>query len=379
MQRLRSALVNVLMVLASVGVTLLVLEIVLRFLPVAWSPPVVPPTAENPIQRYAANTPFTWSLGWDFNTVIRGRTNAQGFVADYDYDAAAMSPLVAVAGDSYVEALRVPFRDTLTGRLQAMLGKDGRSYAFAQSGVPLSQYVVYARHACALYRPERLVVVIVGNDFDESVFAHRRRDGLYHLYPRPDGSFDYRLTPLPEPGLVERVLRHSALALYLARNVGVSNVVGWFRPGEASAQSGYVGHTAAAADPARLDEGQRVIAWFLDALPQAACLAPRDIVLVVDAARPQLYEPADRAAAQASYFGKMRTRLISEAKGHGFNVIDMEPQFLAAYAVDRRPFEYPNDGHWNAHGHEVAAAAVRQALAGWPPLKAGPVLPQPAE
>jgi hypothetical protein len=379
MRRLHAALVNGLTLVASIAATVLVLEIVLRFLPVAWSPPVVPPTAENPIQRYAASTPFTWSLGWDFNTVIRGRTNAQGFAADYDYDAAAKTPLVAVAGDSYVEALRVPFRETLTGRLQAMLGNSGRAYAFAQSGVPLSQYVAYARHACAVYQPERLVVVIVGNDFDESVYPHRRRDGIYHLYPRPDGSFDYRLTPLPEPGLVERVLRHSALALYLARNVGVSNVVDWFRPSAARAQAGYVGHTAAAADPARLDEGQRVIAWFVDALPQAACLAPQDIVLVVDAARPQLYEPADRAAAQASYFGKMRTRLISEAKARGFNVIDMEPVFVRAYAADRKRFEYPNDGHWNAHGHAVAAAAVRQALAGWPPLQARPIPPQAAQ
>jgi hypothetical protein len=186
MQRLRAAFLNALAVVASVAITLLVLEIVLRFLPVAWSPPVVPPTAENPIQRYAPNTPFTWSLGWNFYAVIHGRSNAQGFLADYDYAAANSTPLVAVAGDSYVEALRVPFAETVTGRLQTMLGKGGRAYAFAQSGVPLSQYVAYAQHACAVYRPQRLVVVIVGNDFDESVFEHRRRDGIYHLYPRPD-------------------------------------------------------------------------------------------------------------------------------------------------------------------------------------------------
>src|SRR5215204_7445009 len=274
MQRLRSAFVNLLVVGASVGITLLAFEIVLRLLPVAWSPPVVPPTAANPIQRYAPNTPYTWSLGWNFYAVIHGRSNAQGFLADYDYTAADTTPLVAVVGDSYVEALRVPFAETLTGRLQAMLGKNGRAYAFAQSGVPLSQYVAYAQHACAVYRPQRLIVVIVGNDFDESVVEHRRRDGIYHLYPNPDGSFDYRLTPLPEPGFMERVLRHSALALYLARNVGVTNVIGWFRPNAANAQTDYVGHTAAAADPARIDEGHRVITWFLDALPQAACLAP---------------------------------------------------------------------------------------------------------
>ncbi len=89
MQRLRSALLNLLTIAASIAVTLLVLEIVLRFLPVAWSPPVEPPTAENPIQRYAANTPYTWSLGWNFYMVSHGRSNAQGFLADYDYDATA--------------------------------------------------------------------------------------------------------------------------------------------------------------------------------------------------------------------------------------------------------------------------------------------------
>ena len=118
-----------------------------------------------------------------------------------------------------------------------MLGKNGRAYAFAQSGVPLSQYVAYAQHACAVYRPQKLVVVVVGNDFDESVFEHRLRDGIYHLYPLPDGSFDYRFTPLPEPGPIERVLRHSALALYLARNVGITNMVDWFRPSAANAQT----------------------------------------------------------------------------------------------------------------------------------------------
>src|SRR5438093_3219959 len=115
MRRLRAAPLNLLTVLASVVLTLLVPEVTLRFLPVAQAPPVEPPSADNPIQRYVANTPFTWSSGWDFENVVHGRSNAQGFLADYDYDSAAASPLVAVVGDSYVEALRVPFAQTLTG------------------------------------------------------------------------------------------------------------------------------------------------------------------------------------------------------------------------------------------------------------------------
>ena len=263
MQRLRAFLFNLLTVAASVAFTLLMLEGVLRLLPVARAPPVEPPTADNPIQRYAPNQSFTWSLGWNFFHVVRGRSNAQGFLADYDYDRTATTPLVAVAGDSFVEALNVAFAETLAGRLQAALGPRGRVYAFAQSGSPLSQYVAYAAHACAVYHPERLVVVVVGNDFDESVYAHRHRNGIFHLYPRPDGGFDHRLTPLPAPGLLERIARRSALALYLMRNVGITNVIAEtlrINLAQAAAQDNrYVGNTLAEANPARIAEGEQVI------------------------------------------------------------------------------------------------------------------------
>jgi hypothetical protein len=301
---------------------------------------------------------------------VRGRSNAQGFLADYDYDRAAATPLVAVVGDSFVEALRVPFAETLTGRLQAALGARGRAYAFAQSGSPLSQYVAYAAHACAVYHPQRLVVMVVGNDFDESVYAHRRRNGIFHLYPRAVGGFDYRLTPLPAPGLFERIARRSALALYLMRNVGISEFIATFgiNLANAGAPPRFVGNTPAEASPARIAEGEAVIAWFLATLPGAACLSPSEIVLVIDAMRPPIYDDQELAAARPSYFGRMRAKLIADAAAQGFNVVDMEAPLRAAYATQPIAFEFPNDMHWNSRGHAVAADGVRKALAGWPPL-----------
>jgi len=216
-------------------------------------------------------------------------------------------------------------------------------------------------------------VNVVGNDFDESVFANRRRNGIFHLYPKPEGGFDYRLTPLPKPGLFQRVARHSALAFYLIRNVGVTNVLERMGINLALAEPAmprYVGHTESDANPARVEEGNRVIDWFLGALPQAACLPPGDIVLVVDAPRPELYDPNMLAVVRTSYFVLMRNRIIAEARARGFKVVDTEPYFIAAYGADQQRYERVTDGHWNAHGHEVAAAAVLEALAGWAPLAA---------
>lgn len=377
MPRTRAIVLKLVTVLVSSVVTLALLEFVLSRMPVARTdrPPIQAPTSDNPIQRYAPNTAFDWSLGWDFYVVSHDRSNAQGFIADYDYDPKATTPLIAVVGDSMVESLMMPFRQTLTGRLQAMMGSAGRAYDFAQQGTPLSQYVAYAIHACKVYRPARLVVVVVGNDFDESLYIHRRRNGVYHLYKRADGGLDFKLTPLPEPALWERIARHSALVHYLVRNVGLAGVTEIFqRMRYADATQGnakFVGNTDAEADPVRLAEGEQVIDWFVNTLPGAACLAPQDIVLVVDAMRPEIYDEKALLAARVSYFGQMRAKLISRAKEKGLVVVDMESHFRAAYAADKRPFEYPTDGHWNEYAHSVAAAAVSDALRSWPPLAPG--------
>lgn len=372
MSRLRAVVVNASLVVASLALSVAALELVLRFLPVAWAPPVRTPTAAAPVLRYAANSAFTWSLGWNFYKVVHGRTNAQGFVADYEYDSGASSPLVAVVGDSYIEAMQVPFARSLTGLLQKQLGARGRAYAFAISGAAASQYIAYARYACQTFRPQRLVISVVGNDFDESIYAHRQRDGLFNLHPEPDG-FGWSLTPLPPPRLTERIARNSALALYLARNVGVSRIVAWFQLPRAKAQgAGYVGNTDASAPPPRVAEGYRVIDWFVDALKTKTCVEPAETVVVVDAPRPEIYVDATVDAAlpavASSYFGLMRARLIERARAGGFRVVDLAPPFRAAFERDHRRFENPTDAHWNEAGHALVADLVRDAMRDWAPL-----------
>lgn len=359
---------------------LVVIEIVLHVLPVARAPAVQPPTADNPIQRYTPSTPFTWSLGWDFYEVVNGRTNAQGFVADYDYRPAPGKPTLAVIGDSMVEALMVPYAKALPGLLQARLGDRAQVVSIAQSGSPLSQYVAYAAHACAIYHPERLVLVVIGNDFDESVYAHRVREGIYHLHPRADGGFDYRLTPAPPLGIAERVARHSALALYLIRNAELPyaifrlrHLLGTWRRhllgvtvARAETATPYVGGARAGTEPAEIAEGRAVLAWFLDALPRAACLPPSQITLVVDALRPMSDDPAQTAAARASYFGQLRDVTIAEAAAKGFAVIDAEIPMRADFTAAHQPFQFPTDAHWNARAHSVIADAVLTSLGNWP-------------
>ena len=361
-----NGLVNSALAIGSVAITLLVLETVLRVLPIDWKVPIFPPTADDPIQRYVPNASFVSSIGWNLSSVVRGRTNAQGWLSDYDYDAAASTPLLAVVGDSYMEGWGVPFSQSVTGRLQAALGTRARVFLFAQSGAPLSQYVAYARHACSVYRPDRLVVSVVANDFDESLYARRSQNGFFHLYQRPDDQFDLKLTPFSSPAVIQNLARHSALAVYLLRNVGINGLIR--RMGlHPIPPPTLVEYKSAEARSERLGDSMRVMDWFVDALPEAACLPPKSILLLIDAQRPQIYGgDTVMKAAENNYFARMRVALMTAARAKGYVVVDMEPRFREAFAIDGKRFEFATDSHWNAHGHAIAAAAIYEALYGQP-------------
>jgi hypothetical protein len=51
------------------------------------------------------------------------------------------------------------------------------------------------------------------------------------------------------------------------------------------------------------------------------------------------------------------------ARQHGIPFVDLHPAFAAAWQANASRFDFENDGHWNEHGHAVAAQAVAEALA----------------
>ena len=65
------------------------------------------------------------------------RTNNFGFINDIRYEENATSPLLAIIGDSYVQAFMVPFKDTIAGRLSGYLGDTARAYSFGVAGSAL--------------------------------------------------------------------------------------------------------------------------------------------------------------------------------------------------------------------------------------------------
>ena len=338
---------------------LLLLEIVLRFLPVREPLETQPVTAENPYLHFKPNNDVLYSSGWNFEVVNRVHVNNYGFVNDQDYDPKAATPLFAIIGDSYVEAAHVPYAQTLQGRVAAVLQPRARVYSFAASGAALSQYLAYARFARDVFQPRSLAIVIIGNDFDESLFEYKQDPG-FHYFKRADGAgFALELVPL-HPSRLHQILRKSALARYVNSTGLVELATRKARALTGGERQQFVGNVASEVEPERLRKSRDAIDFFLAELPRVAGIAPADIVMVVDGERPHLYDVAELQSVASSYFAQMRRYFLERARAAGYAVVDLQPRFIDRHKRERIRFEWKNDAHWNAYGHEEAAKAVLQ-------------------
>lgn len=342
---------NALTVFGSVLFTLLLVEVALRFLPVnegLWAQPV---NESSPVMHFAPDRTSTWSRFADFSMVNTVHANNYGFLNDQDYDPQAGQPLIAFIGDSYVEAAMVPYGQTVHGRLARELEGSWLVYSFGVSGAPLSQYLAMARFVRDEFAPERLYIIVVGNDFDESLLKYKSSPGLHYF--DEDGDSLRLVRRDYSPSLASLIARHSRLFMYLMTNVQITHALSdLFAPPQAARLQG---NTDASTDAQRVDDSIRATDAFLAMLPQAAGLDPKDICLIVDAVRPDVYvaeTPSD------GYFSWMRDHLLASAQAGGFRTIDLHPVFRQDFIRDGIPFEYPRDGHWSGHGHAACAREI---------------------
>jgi len=362
---------SLLLLIGSTLLWLAIAEGICQLLPVHTGFEVQPVDAENPVIRFRPNRDYLYSHGAFLTNVNRGHVNNYGFVNNQDYQPGEAHPLLAVIGDSYIEAGMVPYPLTLQGRLAAEQNGERRVYSFGASGASLLDYLYYAIYARQRFGAGWLVINVVGNDFDEMLLRYKQSPAFHYLTEQADGSLSPMLMEY-QPSWPRIVMRHSALVRYVVFNIGsVSPLVRQLIEAahqlrlkitepisRANAASpAFVGNTASDADPLRVELSKRATLWVLDHLPESVGLPVPHILLLMDGYR--VFEPDQVEAARHSFFGTMREYLIGEARRRGYEVQDMQEWFVRRHQRDGAVFDFPDDGHWSAIGHEETARAVR--------------------
>lgn len=349
---------NVLLMAVSTLVILLMLEIALRFMPVRENTEWEVVDEARPIARHRPNSEVHWSKGAGFALASVRKSNNEGFLNDQDYFVDGDRPLIAVVGDSFVEAMMVPYQETLYGRLAAELGERGRVYSFGTSSAPLSQYLALARWAGEHYRPDALVIPIIANDFDESFYRYKRTPGFHYFVEEAEGAAELQRVDY-EPNFLRRLVLGSALGRYVFYNLQAGQLLVRVRnllTGDVV--PAYVGNVPADVPPEQMEIALHAAELFLASLPEYAGLPKERILLLVSGVRPEVYQEDQPDTVVSSYWGRVRTAFIEQARAREYEVVDMHAVFRSHYREHGRRFEFAIDGHWNGVGHGVAAEQV---------------------
>lgn len=344
------------LVLGSLLAALLGLEVVFRFLPVQEGQNAQPVTAADPYFHFAANRDSLWSSDSLFSIVNRVHANNYGYINDQDYDPNATTPLLAVIGDSYVEALMVPYAQTLQGRLAALAGDRGRVYSFAASGAGFAQHLAWAQFARDTFHPKAFIIVIISNDFNESVAAEGRLRGFHQFVEGADGTLQLERNDYI-PSRSREIARHSALLRYYFLNMrGLGTLRQFIQAHEGGAQD-YVANMRATVSSEQVARYEKAVDAFLKMLPSATGVSPDKALLVFDGFRPNMYENT-MDQVKGSMWDIMRTYFMDQARAASVRVLDMDVVFREDFAALGERFEFPTNNHWSGVGHAAAARAV---------------------
>lgn len=193
-------------------VAIIILEVLFTVLPVSDDLKVKPVNNDNPVLRFEENQDVIRQIGFDFQHVNKRHINNFGFPSNLDFEIADIrkKKLIAVIGDSYVEAFQVSNEETFHNILNLNLDNYD-VYPFASSGSPLSQYVVYKNYSEKIFNPDLYIFLIISNDFDEFLYKFKKYPGHHYF----DDNGDLILVEY-KPNKFKRFLRNSAFLRYLS-------------------------------------------------------------------------------------------------------------------------------------------------------------------
>ncbi len=287
------------------------------------------------------------------------KINNMGWNYPVDYYQKENEKMIAVIGDSFIEALLINVDKNYPYLLHEKLNPDYKVYAFGKSGAPMSQYLHIARYVNKHFNPDILIVNIVHNDFDESI---------YELYPK---KLQFMQLSISKDGDISEILPKCD------PRSSFENFRWWRRFFYRSAFFRYVSRKSISVGnraflrfyPTDFEANIRVdkIAKHKDRIFSAVnYIAERfrnenidkRIIFILDASRYAIYNDA----LDNSRVLWMHEMLKEICKMHDIEFYDLNPVMLADYKKNRMLFNTENDGHWNEYGHRFVAEFLYDVL-----------------
>ena len=337
-----------------ISISLLILEITFKFLPV--SDTLYPHDVDKNNDRYhfRENSSFTRQTGANFEHIRVKKSNDLGYLSDNNYESNKdYDSIVAVIGDSFVEATQVNNCDTFHGILTNKVKKIN-FLPFAVSAAPLSQYLKFAEFAEDRVRPDKYIFTIIQNDFTESLLSNQSMEGFQYFLP--DGNLS---VVNYQPSTLKKFLRNSSFLRYLHIDLKLTyRFALWFE--KCIEGSKHYSNIYDVQDSSKYKENQNNYDFVIDLFLKNIAIITKNkpVLFLVDGDRNNIYKnkkDRDLFCLEQKYLSKF----IDKVKEYPFfNTIDMHGVFYSDWQKNNTHFDFIYDQHWNEYGHSLIANTI---------------------
>ena len=326
----------------------------LSFLPVNQSFNFIEVNATDEVFRAQENRFVNQSKFWNFYNAQNVRINNFGFRNDNDYSKSEKN-IIAVIGDSYVEAVQVPFEKTFFNILDESLRGEYKVYSFGFSGAPLSQYIKWAEYAIKNFNVKYLVFNIVGNDFDESMHNWKHSPGFHYFKKCENEKYCLFQESLKKNDL--HFLKKSNIFSYLVYNLELLNFMDNLKYSFKSIFNKndnikYFGNVPYKVSKERMNDSRLAIRLFFKYLNEFD-IPKSNIISIVDG---RFY--SNKKNYEDSFFSQIRESFFKQSKINNYSYIDLSKIFENDFQKTNRRFEFPKDSHWNELGHLIVGKTL---------------------
>ncbi len=390
---LRRLGINLLIAIASVGLTLIALDLILRrfYFP-----------TDSPFNYRVPDPVLGWHLepdsrytneNWEFSVQVT--YNSKGWRdVEHNYKKPESVFRIVVLGDSFMEAYSVEFEESFARRLEGFLKDSGRRRVeVINLGVggygTLQEYLAFAEEGIR-YRPDLVLVgFYVANDVQNNSFdLESQVSGGIKVRSRPflepGGPDDWEITLVDYDGARQRYAQEkmereneleafwrerSAILLLLEETLERQGVGG---DGSQALPAGSDVWVHACAESPEYTAGWAITGRILARLKRDVEAAGAELVVFTVPAWQEVDpgymnrvlkatgHPEDYCLPQAPGYD----RLAGLLAGQGIVYVDLRPAFQEAEGqADRELFRW-SDRHWNAEGNFLAAWEVYRTLDG---------------
>lgn len=355
-----NTLKNILLVtVPSIIVLLLLLELVFRFAIPATDPPMGHFDEEERIYAFSnAREDGQITIGRFAGIKSRWHINNMNWNYPIDYDPANGKKLIAVIGDSYIEAFQVDTDAKYPYLLREMVQPDYEVYAFGKSGASLSQYLHMSRYVNRHFNPEILIFNIVHNDFDESIRnLYSNRDHFMQVTIDEDGSITETVPrpnyAFPQYTAWKRIAYKSAIFRYLDLNL---NLRQWRRAIAGIDDKQFEANV----QPEEIKRHQDLVYKVTEYLVSTIREENRDrrVIFIFDAPKRTIYNNLLHES-NVVWLHEMMNEICS---AQDVEYIDLIPLMEEDFRTKGIKFNSELDGHWNEYGHEFVTQVLYDYL-----------------